>query len=674
MKKVAIIQARMGSTRFPGKVLASLKGKALLHYVVEKATQIPTIDEVIVTTSTLDADNAIQNWCATNKVNCFRGDETDVLKRFYDAAKANKAAIVVRITADCPLLDQNLAGQVLHLVAHCGADYASNILPATWPDGLDCEAFTFAALEHAYKEAHRPSDREHVTPYIRNNHYKFKVMNIPSPIPGLQNYRWTVDSRDDLNYIDQLLSLSKDNPTTYDIIETIKKHRDVKQPAYIRNEGFAKSLTEEEIYCTDVSKSQELLQRALKTIPLGSQTFSKAYIQYPEKTSPLFLTHGQGSRVWDVDGNEYIDLVSGLLPNVLGYNDPDVNFAIQHQLQKGISFSLSTELEIQLAEKLCSIIPSAEKIRFGKNGTDVTSAAIRLARAYTGRDKIATCGYHGWQDWYIGSTTRNKGVPKAVCGLTSPVPYNDLNQLETLLKTKEYAAVIMEPCNTTMPAAGYLQGVKDLCETHGSVFILDEIITGFRFALGGAQQYFGVTPHLSCFGKAMGNGMPISAIVGCTDIMKEMEEIFFSGTFGGEALSIAAAIATIDKIEKEDVTDQLWSFGKELATQIQTIINDHDLNDVIGILGLDPWRILSYKDIDSYTSFDIKTLFIQEMTKRGILINGSFNINFAHTILDQDKIVAAFKQTAEILSRAVHKNEMSNLLVNPTIKPLFKVR
>ncbi|AIK96935.1 aminotransferase class III [Candidatus Paracaedibacter acanthamoebae] len=428
------------------------------------------------------------------------------------------------------------------------------------------------------------------------------------------------------------------------------------------------------MYCTDVSKSQELLQRALKTIPLGSQTFSKAYIQYPEKTSPLFLTHGQGSRVWDVDGNEYIDLVSGLLPNVLGYNDPDVNFAIQHQLQKGISFSLSTELEIQLAEKLCSIIPSAEKIRFGKNGTDVTSAAIRLARAYTGRDKIATCGYHGWQDWYIGSTTRNKGVPKAVCGLTSPVPYNDLNQLETLLKTKEYAAVIMEPCNTTMPAAGYLQGVKDLCETHGSVFILDEIITGFRFALGGAQQYFGVTPHLSCFGKAMGNGMPISAIVGCTDIMKEMEEIFFSGTFGGEALSIAAAIATIDKIEKEDVTDQLWSFGKELATQIQTIINDHDLNDVIGILGLDPWRILSYKDIDSYTSFDIKTLFIQEMTKRGILINGSFNINFAHTILDQDKIVAAFKQTAEILSRAVHKNEMSNLLVNPTIKPLFKVR
>ncbi|MBW8308971.1 MAG: aminotransferase class III-fold pyridoxal phosphate-dependent enzyme [Candidatus Paracaedibacteraceae bacterium] len=674
MKKVAIIQARMGSTRFPGKVLASLKGKVLLQHVVEKATQIPTIDEVIVATSTLEIDNPIYDWCHVNKVNCFRGDEADVLRRFYEAAKANKADIVVRITADCPLLDQNLAGQVLHLVGHCDADYASNILPATWPDGLDCEAFTFAALEQAYKEARRPSHREHVTPYIRNNQSQFKVMNLPASIPGLQSYRWTIDSPDDLNYIDQLLSLSKDNPTTYDILETIKKHPEVKQPLYIRNEGFAKSLTEEEIYCTDVSKSHKLLQRALKTIPLGSQTFSKAYIQYPEKTSPLFLTHGQGSRVWDVDGNEYIDLVSGLLPNVLGYNDPDVNFAIHHQLQKGISFSLSTELEIQLAEKLCSIIPSAEKVRFGKNGTDVTSAAIRLARAYTNREKVVTCGYHGWQDWYIGATTRNKGVPKAVCDLTIPVPYNELDQLETLLKTKEYAAVIMEPCNTTPPAAGYLQGVKGLCEKYGSIFILDEIITGFRFALGGAQQYFGVTPHLSCFGKAMGNGMPISAIVGRDDIMREMEEIFFSGTFGGEALSIAAAIATINKIEKENASDKLWSFGNDLSTHLQKIINDHNLNDVIGIMGLNPWHILSYKDSGTSSSFDIKTLFIQEMTKRGILINGSFNISFAHTLLDQNKIVEAFEQTAEILFRAVYKNEMSHLLLNPTIKPLFKVR
>lgn len=674
MKKIGIIQARMGSSRFPGKVLANLNAKTLLQHVVERAQKIPTIDEVIVATSTLEIDNAIQDWCLTYKVNCFRGDEADVLKRFYEAAKANKADIVVRITADCPLLDPHLAGQILHLVAHCGADYASNILPPTWPDGLDCEAFTFAALEQAYNNATRPNDREHVTPYIRNNQHQFKVMNVPSSIPGLQDYRWTVDSSEDLHYIEQLLSLSRENATLYDIIETIKKHPEIKQSAYVRNEGFIKSLAKENTYCTDVSKSHALLQRALKTIPLGSQTFSKAYIQYPEKTSPLFLTHGQGSRVWDVDGNEYIDLVSGLLPNVLGYNDPDVNFAIQRQLHKGISFSLSTELEIQLAEKLCAIIPSAEKVRFGKNGTDVTSAAIRLSRAFTGREKVVTCGYHGWQDWYIGSTTRNKGVPKAVCNLTTPVPYNDLNQLETLLKTEEYAAVIMEPCNTTIPAPGYLQSAKDLCETYGSVFILDEIITGFRFALGGAQQYFGITPHLSCFGKAMANGMPISAIVGRDDIMKEMEEIFFSGTFGGEALSLAASLATIDKIETENVTHQLWSFGNDLSSRIQAIIDDQGLNEAIGLVGLSPWRILTYKDVGSYTGFEIKTLFIQEMTKRGILINGSFNINFAHTALDGNKIVEAFSQTAKILAQAIHHNELSQLLINPTIKPLFKVR
>src|SRR5262249_3375912 len=162
--------------------------------------------------------------------------------------------------------------------------------------------------------------------------------------------------------------------------------------------------------------------------------------------------------------------------------------AIQSQLQKGITLSLATKLEVELAEKLCSIIPSAEKVRFGKNGTDVTSAAIRLARAYTGREKIIVCGYHGWQDWYIGSTSRNKGVPKAVCDLTISVPYNNLERIEELLSTKEYAAIIMEPCNSQAPLPGYLQGIKDACEQQGSLLVFDEIITGFRFALGGAQE------------------------------------------------------------------------------------------------------------------------------------------------------------------------------------------
>ena len=273
-------------------------------------------------------------------------------------------------------------------------------------------------------------------------------------------------------------------------------------------------------------KSQQLLQRSLNVIPIGSQTFSKSYLQYPKGLSPLFLKKGLGSYVWDVDDNKYIDLVNGLLPIVLGYCDTDVDNAIKNQLEKGIVFSLSTELEIKLAEKLIYHIPSAEKVRFGKNGSDATSAAIRLARAYTKRDRVAICGYHGWHDWYIGSTTRNIGVPSAVSELSHRFKYNDIDSLQKLFRNykNEFAAVIMEPMNTEIPTNNFLNEVQLLSKKNGALFILDEIITGFRYDLGGAQKLFGLTPDLSTFGKSMGNGMPISAIVGKAEIMDLMND------------------------------------------------------------------------------------------------------------------------------------------------------
>ena len=674
MKKVAIIQARMGASRFPGKVLELLNKKPILQWVVDAALLIPTIDQIVVATSDAEIDQPIIEWCHKNQGAVFRGSESDVLSRFYGAAKEYGADVVVRITADCPLLDSNIAGQVLYLVSSGKADYASNVSPATWPDGLDCEAFTITALEEAHLKATRQSDREHVTPYIRNNQYKFKVANVPAAIPGLQKHRWTVDTKEDLDFLNSLVKNAKRNATIYDYLEILKKNPQLVQPTYKRNEGFDKSLQNEIVECVDFNNSQILLKRALKTIPLGSQTFSKSYIQYPENTSPMFLTHGEGSRVWDVDGNEYIDLVSGLLPNVLGYNDPDVNYAIQTQLQKGISFSLSTDLEMQLAEKLCEIIPSAEKVRFAKNGTDVTSAAIRVARAFTGRDKVILCGYHGWQDWSIGTTTRNKGVPKAVSELSVSVSYNDLSRIEELLKSEKFACVIIEPCNSAAPYDGYLQGVKDVCEKYGSLFIFDEVITGFRFALGGAQEYFGVTPHLSCFGKAMGNGMPISAIVGRDDIMREMEEIFFSGTFGGETLSLAASLATIEKIQKHNVINHLWSFGQNLADSVRQLIIKYDLEKAINLCGYAPWKIFQFLDQTNVTPFEIKTLFIQEMIKRGILINSSFNLNFAHGGLEKYKILQAFEEVFCIIFDCLKNSSMQLFLKSLPIKPLFKVR
>ncbi len=675
MKKIAIIQARMGSTRFPGKVLRKLHGKTLLERIVQAAKLIPAVDQVVVATSNKEADQAIAQWCISNNVDVFQGDESNVLKRFYDAATLHKADIVMRLTADCPLLDPYVSGQVLYFVSSHQADYASNVSPATWPDGLDCEAFTMKALTEAFNNATTDVEREHVTPYMRNNQRKFKSRNVSCPIGNLSYHRWTVDTPQDLKFLEALLQASKNNPTLYDLLDTLRNNKHLMQPSNERNEGYQKSLKEEQARdITNFTQSQELLKRSCRVIPLGAQTFSKSHIQYPKNTSPFFLTHGEGSHVWDVDGNEYIDCISALLPNILGYNDPDINEEIQSQLQKGISFSLATELEVELAEKLCDIIPSAQKVRFGKNGTDVTSAAVRLARAYTGKDKIMTCGYHGWQDWYIGTTTRNKGIPKAVSDLSYAVQYNDLDIIERHLKTEKFAGIIMEPCNAVEPHEGYLESVKTLCEKYKALLIFDEVITGFRFSLGGAQEYFSVTPHLSCFGKALGNGMPISAIVGHNDIMQEMEEIFFSGTFNGETLSIAAALATIKKIESSNVIDKIWEYGADLSEKTKLLISKYNLEKIVGLCGYAPWKIFQFFDTSKVSGIEIHTLFIQEMIKKGVLINSSFNLNAAHNDLDKYKILEALEHTLLKISKLLQSGDFSQGLESPNIQPVFKVR
>ena len=287
-------------------------------------------------------------------------------------------------------------------------------------------------------------------------------------------------------------------------------------------------------------RSQLFLARAEQVIPLGSQTFSKSRTQYPWGVSPYFVQRAQGTRVWDLDGNEYIDFVNSLASVTLGYQDEDVTRAVAEQLQhSGVIFSLPHPLECEVAELICEMVPCAEMVRFGKNGSDATAAAVRLMRAHTARDHVAVCGYHGWQDWYIGSTARNRGVPQATRELTHAFAYNDLGSLQALFERYpgQIAGIVMEPMGATEPQPGFLQAVKDLAHREGALLTFDETITGFRFANGGAQAWFGVTPDLASFGKGLANGYPVSAIAGRRDVMKLMEEVFFSFTFGGETLS-----------------------------------------------------------------------------------------------------------------------------------------
>lgn len=422
--------------------------------------------------------------------------------------------------------------------------------------------------------------------------------------------------------------------------------------------------------------SEAFLERALKHVPLGSQTFSKSRTQYPVGASPLFLSRGHGAEVWDLDGNRYIDFVSALASVTLGYNDSGVTEAVRKQLDDGVILSLPHPLETEVAELICEMVPCAEMVRFGKNGSDATSGAVRLARAFTGRDKVLVCGYHGWQDWYIGSTARNRGVPEAVRNLTIPIPFNDIDAARAAFNANyaEIAAIILEPMNLTWPADGYLEGLRALADEMGALLIFDETITGFRFANGGAQELFGVTPDLACFGKGLANGYPLSAVVGRRNVMALMEEIFFSFTFGGELLSLAAAKAVLTRLRDTPVLDEIAARGTYLVERLQQIIDGHQLNDIFAQGGHPSWSFLTIADGHASPMMHIKTFLLQELHKAGFLCLGTHNLSAAHTDAQVDALLDAYADILPRAGAAARAGDVETMLVTAPLVPLFKVR
>jgi glutamate-1-semialdehyde 2,1-aminomutase len=423
-------------------------------------------------------------------------------------------------------------------------------------------------------------------------------------------------------------------------------------------------------------KSEIQLERAQKVIPLASQTFSKSRTQYPVGVSPLYLERGEGSHVWDVDGNEYVDFVSSLASVTLGYKDPDVDAAVRAQLDNGVILSLPHKIEAEVAELICEMVPCAEMVRFGKNGSDATAGAIRIARAFTGRDHIALCGYHGWQDWYIGSTARNLGVPKATQDLSHSFAFNDLGSATALFDQfpDQIAAIIIEPMNVAYPAPGFLEGLKQLAHDRGAVLIFDETITGFRFANGGAQEFFGVTPDLACFGKGLANGYPVSAVAGRRDIMMMMEEVFFSFTFGGEMLSLAAAKATLTKLKNGPVLAGIAVKGQKILDRLTPLIASSQLSNVFGVCGHPSWTFLTVADTPTTSSFEIKTYMLQELHQKGILTLGAHNLNHAHSDLDLEILLSAYEELLPEVVRAVNDGNLRSQLRCQPLVPLFKVR
>lgn len=666
MNIICVIQARMASTRLPGKVLRMMRGRSTLDRIVIAAEHAKGVNKVVVATSTNKENDQIESACERIKVDCFRGSEDDVLGRYIGLLDKYNPDAVVRITGDCPLADSSVISQVVALYKATGVDYASNTEPPTWPDGLDCEVISARALRAAHEEATRKSDRDCVTRWIVRNRHRFPATNLTCPLPNMVRERWVLDSPEDAQFIEAVFANFDAHwePNWLDVhglLERLPKLRNWNSK-YRRNERFYEGLSDDMGSKRRFDVSESLFQRTEKLIPFAAQTFSKSHLQFPKGESPLFVSHGDGGYIYDVDGNDYVDFVGALLPNVLGYRDPDVDWAVRQQLDCGASLSLATDLEYQLASLLQKHIPCAEMCKFGKSGSDVTSAAVRLARAI-GKDRRQTCilkiknNYHGWHDWAVDGTSRSAGVEEQL----SLTIAGSLPEIETELRSGIYGGVILEP-------EGWgtydLTHLRELCTKYGTLLIFDEIITGFRWHLGGYQKYVGVTPDLACFGKAMANGMPISAIVGKAEYMKRFappDNIFYSGTFFGETLSIAAAIATINKMERENVIKGFWNKGQNIKDIVTTLIRGASLDHTIELTGDAPLTRIKCAP-------EIKSIFIKEMSQNGVLIIGSHNLCHAHGHSEITTLLKAWDQTLHAIGVGLLMGTAKNTIAAGSVR------
>jgi glutamate-1-semialdehyde aminotransferase len=421
----------------------------------------------------------------------------------------------------------------------------------------------------------------------------------------------------------------------------------------------------------DITNSDAIYERAIKIMHPVTQTLAKGPGQFMKGLAPKYLKKGKNAHVWDVDGNEYIDYNMGIGPISLGYCYDKVDQAVAEQLKDGITFSLMHPMEVELAELVHEIIPNAESVRISKTGADVCSAAIRISRAFTGRNKVLCCGYHGWHDWYIGITSRDKGIPGEVKELTHTFDYNNIESVISSLDA-DTACVILEPFIFEAPKDNFLHKLQEACKANGTLLIFDEMWTGFRIALGGAQEYFGIKPDLAVYSKAFANGMPISLLTGRKDVMQLFEkEVFFFTTFGGEALSLAAAIATIKEMKEKKVAAVLDAKGKLLKDGYNKIAEELGISSYTKCSGYNCRSIVTF-DASAGDPLILKSFAQQEMIKRGVLWAGFHNMCFTHSNEDIEYTLKAYKEVLPLLKESVEKKNTSSLLKGEPLEMVFR--
>ena len=632
MKTIAIVQARMGSTRFPGKVMKAVVGKPLIELLLLRLRRSRLLQEIVVGTSTDPANSPLVDCVRGLGFACEQGSESDVLLRYADICRNHDADVVVRVTGDCPLIDPQIVDSCISGFFRDQCDYFSNIDPATYPDGLDVEVFSAAALLKAEKEAVSANDREHVTPYLRKSE-QFRRGNVRFE-RDLSALRWTVDEPVDLEVVErvfeafhprldfgfeEILKLCEDHPELFSSNKGLR-----------RNEGG------------EIGTGQKLWKRARAVIPGGNMLLSKRSEMFLPDQWPAYFSRASGCTVWDLDGRALTDVsIMGIGTNILGYGHPEVDGAVVDTVARGNMSTLNCPEEVYLAERLVAMHPWADMVRFARSGGEANAIAIRIARAASGRDKIAICGYHGWHDWYLSANLADdssldghllpglepRGVPRRLAGTTLPFAYNDPAGLEQLLKANpDIGAIKMEVSRNDGPAPGFLERVRELADRHRAVLIFDECTSGFRETLGGLHKKYAVDPDIAMFGKALGNGYAITATIGRREVMQAAQSTFISSTFWTERIGPAAALKTLEVMERDKTWETITATGNAIRSRWQTLADRHGL-------GLTHWGLpaLTGFTIKSANALAYKTLITQEMLAKGYLAGNSVYVSIAHT-------------------------------------------
>jgi glutamate-1-semialdehyde 2,1-aminomutase len=672
MSTVAIVQARMGSTRLPGKVMKPVEGVPMIELLLTRLARAKNIDQIVVAASDQARDIPLLDYVRKTGHAAYAGSENDVLDRYYWAAKEAKATTIIRITGDCPLVDPALVDQLVQEFRARKVDYLSNVEPPTFPDGLDIEVFSFAALEKAWREAKLPAEREHVTPYLRTgkNYTRGNVANDED----LSALRLTVDEAADLQVIRNIFQHFAPN-TAFGWRDVIDFYR--KNPESFRanrnigrNEGTA------------MGTGQKLWKRAKTVIPGGNMLLSKRAEMFLPDQWPAYFSKAKGCRVWDLDGNEYIDMcIMGIGTNTLGYGHPEVDDAVRKVIDAGNMSTFNCPEEVYLAERLIELHPWADMARFARSGGEANAIAIRIARAASGRDKVAICGYHGWHDWYLSANLGDdksldghllpglepNGVPRNLRGTVLPFPYNDFAALEALVNAHDIGVIKMEVVRNFGPENNFLQKVRDLATKRGIVLIFDECTSGFRETFGGIHKKYGVEPDMAMFGKAMGNGYAITATIGRREVMEAAQTTFISSTFWTERIGPAAALKTLDVMERVKSWETVSATGRSITERWQKFAAKHGLK--IKTSGIPALTSFAF---ESPAALSYKTLITQEMLAKGYLATTSVYVCTEHTPAIVDGYFAALDPLFALIKECEEGRPVADLLKGPVCHAGFK--